>query len=326
MRMFLIPCLAAFLFLISLMPMRVLGQVGNWPLQPIKIIVPSTPGGGLDIPARLIGAMVATELGTSLVVDNRAGANGIIGTQEAARASDGYTFLMSSPATMAINQHVYKNLPYDAVKDFVPVAQTTSIAFLLVVNVNSPYKTLNDLIAAAKSKPGEIKFGSGGIGNMTHLAPELLAGATGTRMLHVPYKGEAPALVDLMGGQIDFVFATMPALLPHVKSGKLRALAVAQQKRSEAAPDVPTTAEAGWPSVIVTGWTGIVSAYTTSPVVVTKMHNAVIKVLAMPEVRQALIASGAEPVGSTPDQFGAFMKAEGVKMGAAVKRAGITPQ
>jgi tripartite-type tricarboxylate transporter receptor subunit TctC len=326
MRMLLIPCLAASFAVGSLTPMGALAQAGNRPMPPIKIIVPSTPGGGLDIPARLIGAMVATELGTTVLVENRAGANGIIGTQEAARATDGYTFLMTSPATMVINQHVYKNLSYDPAKDFVPVTQTTSIAFILVVNATSPYKTLNDLVAAAKAKPGAIKYGSGGIGNMSHLAPELVAGATGTKMLHVPYKGEAPALVDLMGSQLDFVFATMPALLPHVKSGKLRALAVAQQKRSDAAPDVPTTAEAGWPTVIITGWTGLVAAASTSPAVVARMHDAVVKVLAMPEVRQSLIASGAEPVGSKADQFGAFMKAEAAKMGTAVKRAGITPE
>jgi len=323
---FLIPCFAASFVIGSLTPTGALGQVPNWPTQPIKLIVPSTTGSGLDIVTRLIASRMAPEMGTSIVVDNRPGANGIMGAQAAARATDGHTFLMTSPATMAINQHVYKNMPYDALKDFVPVTQTTSIAFLLVVDANSPYKTLNDLIAAAKAKPGEVKFGSGGIGNQSHLTPELLAGATGTKMLHVPYKGDVMAITDLMGGQLDFVFGTVPGLLPHVKSGKLRALVVAQQKRSEAAPDVPTTAEAGWPSIVSTGWTGIVAPASTPPAVFNKMHDAAVKVLAMPDIRQTLIASGAEPVGSTPEQFGAFIKTEGVKWGMAAKNAGITPQ
>jgi tripartite-type tricarboxylate transporter receptor subunit TctC len=314
------------LALCILAPSIALGQAGNWPSQPIRLIVAGPAGGGLDVPTRLVGNAIAAELGASTVIENRAGANGMIAAEAAARATDRHTFLAGSPSVLAINQHVYRKVPYDSLKDFVPVTQMTSIAFMLVVNANSPYKTLNDLVAAAKAKPGEIKYGSGGVGNMSHLAPELLAGATGTKMLHVPYKGETPAVTDLMSGQIDFVFGTMPGLLPNVKAGRLRALVVAQEKRSEAAPDVPTTVEAGWPTIIVTGWTGIVAPVSTPPAAISRMHEAARKVLAMPDVRQPLIASGAEPVGSTPAQFAAFIKGEGEKWGMTVQRAGITPE
>ncbi len=325
MKKHLIAAVAASFTLVSIAP-TAFAQSANWPSQPVKLIVSQSAGGSIDIAARLIGNKLATALGTGVVVDNRAGANGMIAGEGAMRATDGHTFLMTSPSTLTINQHVYKKVPYDALKDFVPVTQTTSIAFLLVVNANSPYKTLNDLIAAAKAKPEAIKFASAGIGNQSQLAAELLANATGTKMLHVPYKGEAPAITDLIGGQVDFIFGTMPALLPQVKNGKLRALVVGQAKRSDAVPDVPTTVEAGYPSVIVTGWTGIVAPASTPQSVIAKMHDEVVKILAMPDVRATLVAAGAEPVGSTPAEFGNFIKTETVKWGQAVKLANITPE
>ena len=205
------------------------------------------------------------------------------------------------------------------------MTQTTSIAFLLVVPANAPHKTAADLVAAAKAKPGAIKFASAGIGNQSQLAAELLAGAGGVNMLHVPYKGEAPALTDLIGGQVDFIFGTMPALLPQIKAGKLKALMVGQPKRSSAVADVPTASEAGFPSVHVTGWTGIVAPAGTAPAVVKRMSEEIQKVLALSDIRETLVAAGAEPVGSTPEQFGEFIRTEIVKWGLAVKRAGITP-
>jgi tripartite-type tricarboxylate transporter receptor subunit TctC len=300
---------------------------GNWPAQPIRFIVSQSAGGSIDIAARLIGQKLSESLGKQVVVDNRAGANGMIAGEAAARAQpDGYTFLMTSPSTLTINQHVYKKVPYDALKDFAPVTQTTSIVFALVVNAQSPYKTVADLVAAAKAKPDAVKYASAGIGNQSHLAAELFAGAAGAQMLHVAYKGEAPAITDLLGGQVDFIFGTAPALLPHVKSGKMRALAVGQPKRAAAAPEIPTINEAGYGSVMVTGWTGLVAPAGTPAPIVRRMHDEIVKVLAMPDVRDTLAKAGAEPVGSTPEQFGEFIRSETQKWGAAVKRAGIVPE
>jgi tripartite-type tricarboxylate transporter receptor subunit TctC len=300
-------------------------QTAPWPTQPVKLIVSQSAGGSIDIAARLLAQKLSDALGKAVVIDNRAGANGMIAAEAVMRATDGHTFLMTSPSALTINQHVYKKVPYDTLKDFVPVAQTTSIAFLLVVPANAPHKTAADLVAAAKAKPGAIKFASAGIGNQSQLAAELLAGAGGVSMLHVPYKGEAPALTDLIGGQVDFIFGTMPALLPQIKAGKLKALMVGQPKRSSAVADIPTASEAGFPSVNVTGWTGIVAPAGTPPAVVKRMSEEIQKILALSDIRETLVAAGAEPVGSTPEQFGEFIRTEIVKWGLAVKRAGITP-
>jgi len=300
-------------------------QTAPWPSQSVRLIVSQSAGGSIDIAARLIGQKLSDALGKPVVIDNRAGANGMIAAEAVMRATDGHTFLMTSPSALTINQHVYKKVPYETLKDFVPVTQTTSIAFLLVVPASAPHKTAAELVAAAKANPGAIKFASAGIGNQSQLAAELLAGAGGVNMLHVPYKGEAPALTDLIGGQVDFIFGTMPALLPQIKAGKLKALMVGQPRRSPAVSDVPTANEAGYPSVHVSGWTGIVAPANTSPAVVKRLSEEIQKILATPDIRETLSAAGAEPVGSTPEQFGEFIRAEIVKWGLAVKRAGITP-
>ena len=299
----------------------------TWPTQPIKFIVSQSAGGSIDIAARLIGQKLGDALGRQVVIDNRAGANGMIAGEAAARAQpDGYTFLMTSPSTLTINQHVYRKVPYDALRDFAPVTQTTSIVFALVVNAASPYRSVADLVAAARQKPDAIRYASAGIGNQSHLAAEVFAAAAGAQMLHVAYKGEAPAITDLLGGQVDMIFGTAPALLGHVKSGKLRALAVGQPRRASAAPDVPSIAEAGYPAVSVTGWTGIVAPTGTPPAIIRRLYDEVVKVLAQADVRDTMAKAGADPVGSTPEQFGEFIRAETLKWGAAVKRAGITPE
>ena len=217
-------------------------QAPAWPSQPLKFVVSQSAGGSIDIAARLIGQKLGDPLGRAVVIDNRAGANGMIAGEAVARATDGHTFLMTSPSALTINQHIYKKVPYETLRDFTPVTQTTSISFLLVVNAASPYKSVAELVGAAKAKPGAVRYASAGIGNQSQLAAELLADAAGVDFLHVPYKGEAPAINDLLGGQVDFIFGTMPALLAQVKAGKLRALAVGQPQRSAAAPDVPSIA------------------------------------------------------------------------------------
>ena len=299
----------------------------NWPTRPVRFVVSQSAGGSIDIAARTLGQKLSDSLGRQFLVENRPGANGMIAVDAAAKAgADGYTFLMSSPGPLTINRFVYKDVTYDTLKDFAPVTQTTSIAFLMVVNVNSPYKTVQDVVAAAKSRPGDIKYGSAGPGNQSHLAPEMLGQASGATFLHVPYKGEAPAIVDLLSGQIDFIIGTMPALLQQVKAGKLRALAVCQKERSRATPEVPTMTEAGYPAVEVTGWTGLLAPVGTSPQIVVQLRDEVAKILGQPELAENLAKQGAEPVGSTPEQFASFIRAETAKWGAAVRAAGLKPE
>jgi len=312
--------------LAGLASMPLAAQTAVWPTQPIRLIVSQSAGGSIDIAARLLAQRLAEPLGVNVVVDNRPGANGLIAGEAGARATDGHTFLMTSPSALAINQHVYKKLPYDVQRDFAAVTQTTSIAFMLAVPVASPYRTTADLVAAARARPDAVKYASAGIGNQSHLAAELLAGAAGARMLHVPYKGEAPAITDLVGGQVDFIFGTMPALLAQVRAGKLRALAVAQPNRAAAAPDIPTTHEQGVSQVEVTGWTGIVAPIAMSPAAISRMHAEVTRILQIADVRETLAKAGAEPVGSSPAQFAAFIRSETLKWGDAVRRAGIVPE
>ena len=299
----------------------------TWPARPVRVIVSQSAGGSIDIAARIIGQKLSESLGRPFLIDNRPGANGMIAGEAGAKAApDGYTFLMTSPSTLTINQHVYAKVPYDALRDFAPVTQTTSIVFLMVVPANSKFRTLGDVIAAAKAQPEGVKYGSAGPGNQSHLAAELLAAATGVKFLHVPYKGETPAVTDLFSGQVDMMFSMGPALVPHVRAGKLRALAVAQPKRFDTLPDVVTTNEAGFPSVAVTGWTGIVAPTGTPQDVIRRLHGEVVKILAMPDVRDTLTRAGGEPVGSTPEEFGAFIRSETQKWGAAVKQAGLKPE
>jgi tripartite-type tricarboxylate transporter receptor subunit TctC len=315
----------ALLLLLAFVSLEATAQA--WPQRPVRFIVSQSAGGSIDIAARLIGQKLGESLGRPFLIDNRPGANGMIAGEAGARAApDGYTVLMTSPSTLTINQHVYAKVPYDVQRDFVPVTQTTSIVFVMVVPAGSPFKSLGDVIAAARAKPEGVKYGSAGPGNQSHLAAELLAAATGVHFLHVPYKGETPAITDLMSGQVDMMFTMGPAIVPHVRSGKLRALAVAQPTRFSTLPEVMTTNEAGLPSVVVTGWTGIVAPTGTPPDIVHKLYAEVAKVLAMPDVRETLSKAGGEPVGSTPEEFGAFIRSETVKWGAAVKQAGLKPE
>jgi tripartite-type tricarboxylate transporter receptor subunit TctC len=299
----------------------------DWPSRPVRFIVSQSTGGSIDIAARAIGQKLSGAMGQQFIVDNRAGANGMIAVDAAAKAqADGYTLLVSSPGPLINNQFVYKNVTYDTLRDFTPVTQISSIAFLMAVNVNSPYKSVQDVVAAAKARPGEVKYASTGAGNQTHLAAEMLAQASATKLLHIPYKGEAPAIGDLMGGQVDMIIGTMPALLAQVRAGRLRPIAVCQPQRSGAAPEVPTMAEAGYPAVEVTGWTGILAPAGTPPAIVKRLQDGVAKALAEPEMREFLAKQGADPVGSTPEAFAAFIRTETVKWGTAAKAAGLKPE
>jgi tripartite-type tricarboxylate transporter receptor subunit TctC len=303
----------------------VIGQ--DYPARPIRIVVPFSAGAGVtDIMARLVGQHLSANLGQQIVIDNRPGGGGIPGTEIVSRTTpDGYTFLMTNVA-LAVNPYLYSKLPYDAVKDFIPVTQVNSAPLMLVVHPSVAAKTVQELVAYARSNPGKLNYGSGGVGSTPHLAGELFKSIAGIEALHVPYKGGAPALSDLVGGQLSFMIENVPGTMPFVKAGKLRALAITSAKRSALEPALPTMAESGVPGYEVIGWNGLVAVKGTSPAIVKKLYTEVARVLRAPEVTQRLKALGAEAVGNTPEEFGAFIKAEMARWGKIIKEKGIRAQ
>ena len=296
---------------------------GPYPNRTITVIVPFPAGGTTDILARVVGLYVGKDLGQTVVVDNRAGAGGNIGSLFVARApADGYTLVMGTVGTHAINQSLYAKMPYDNIKDFTPITRVAMVPNLLVVNPGQPYASVKELIAYAKANPGKINFASSGNGTSIHLSGELFKQMAGVDMQHVPYRGSAPALTDLMGGQTQVMFDNMPSSIPFVREGKLRALAVTTARRSPALPDVPTIAEAGVPGFDATSWFGLLAPAGTPVPVIARLNASILKALADPEVKKKLVEQGAEPSGETPEQFAAFIKAETAKWGEVVKRSG----
>ena len=288
------------------------------------MIVAYPPGGGTDIVGRMMAQELSRRLGQNVVVDNRGGATGNIGSEIAARAvADGYTILMGNVAPNAINVSLFKQLAFDPVNDFAPVSLTAITPNILVVNPAVPVKTVGDLIALAKAKPGTINYPSAGIGSSSHLAGELLAILANINIVHVPYKGGGPALIDVLSGQIPVMFATMPAAMPHVKSGKLRPVAVTSAKRSQTLPELPTIAETGIKGYEASTWYGILAPAKTPRAVVKRLHDDSVAALAAGETRDRLLAQGFEPVGGTPEEFGVYIKAEIAKWGKVIKAAGI---
>ena len=287
-------------------------------------MVPFAAGGATDVLARLVGERLTATLGQQVVVDNRPGAGGNIGSDVVARAEpDGYTILMGAVGTHAINPSLYPKMPYDPVKDFAPVTLVASVPNVLVVNPEVPANSVQELIDLAKAKPGELNFASSGNGTSIHLSGELFKAMTGTDIVHVPYKGSGPAVTDLLGGQVQMMFDNMPSSLPHVKAGKLRALGVTSAKRSPALPEVPTIAEAGVPGYDATSWFGILAPAGTPEPVVTRLQGAIVQALGEPEMRQRMADLGAEPVGDTPAEFGQFIAAEIAKWAKVVNDAGV---
>ncbi|QNP57763.1 Bug family tripartite tricarboxylate transporter substrate binding protein [Paenacidovorax monticola] len=296
-----------------------------FPSKPITIIVPFSAGGTTDILARVVGQALTTELGQSVIVDNRAGAGGNIGGQAAARApADGYTLFMGTVGTHAINAALYKKMPFDPIKDFAPLTRVANVPNLLVANPAQPYKTVQELIAYAKANPGKVNFGSSGSGSSIHLSGELFKSMAKVDMQHVPYKGSAPAVTDLLGNQIGIMFDNMPSAIQHVRSGKLRPLAVTTAKRSPELPDVPTIAEAGVPGYEATSWFGLFAPAGTPAPVVAQLNKAIVKVLNLPDVKKKIAEQGGEVVAETPEQFAAFIQKESVKWGKVVKESGAS--
>jgi tripartite-type tricarboxylate transporter receptor subunit TctC len=293
----------------------------GFPARPIRIIVPFPPGGGTDVVARTVAPRMSEILGQPIVVENRAGAGGNIGTEFVARAApDGYTLLVASAAT-AINTTLAKNLSWDLLKDFAPVVLLVHNQSLLVVHPSVPVTSVKELIVMAQAKPGQVTYASYGNGSSAHLIAELFKMTAGVDLLHVPYKGAAPAVNDLVGGQVNVIFADVAAILPHVKSGKARALGIGSAKRFEGLPEVPTIAEAGVPGFEAGGFLGLVAPAGTPPAAIEMLNGAAVKALAAPEVRERLMALASPPVGDTPAEFGRFLR-EQVEKWARVIRAG----
>jgi tripartite-type tricarboxylate transporter receptor subunit TctC len=296
---------------------------GAYPTRPIRLIVPFAPGGSNDIMARLVGQKFSESLGQQVVVDNRGGASGIIGTELAAKAApDGYTLLMMS-LTIAVNPSLFSKLPYDTQRDLTPLTLVATAPLMLVVHPAMPVKTVKELIAYAKANPGKLAFGSGGPGSTPHLAGEMLKLMAGVQMTHVPYKGGGPALIDLIGGQIQLMLENIPSTLPYAKSGKLRALAVSSLKRSALVPELPTLHEAALEGYEIVGWNGLFVPAGTPRAILARLHGETVKALAQPDTRARLAALGAEAIGSSPEEFRAFVQAEIRKWGRVVKEAGL---
>ncbi len=299
----------------------------SWPDRPLRIVVPYTAGGATDAVTRLIADKVMQDTKWAFLVDNKPGGNGNIGLDSVAKAKpDGLTFGMGQTANLAVNPALFPKMPYDALKDFIPVALVAKQPVVMVVRTDSPWKTLADALAAAKAQPGQIKQALAGTGTVGHLAGEMLERKAGITVLSVPYKGAAPALTDLIGGQTDYMFGTPQAVLSLVKGGKLRALAVTSAKRLPVLPDTPTVAESGFKDFEAVDWKALVAPAGTSPDIVKRLNAAVEKALAKPAAIAQLLAEGSAPMGGSPEQAAAFVKAEHLKWGSLVREANIKPE
>jgi tripartite-type tricarboxylate transporter receptor subunit TctC len=300
----------------------------TYPSKFIKVFVPAPAGGGTDILARIIGEKFTKSWGQQIVIDNRGGASGTIAAEMAARsAPDGYTLFMLYSGVLTINPVLFKKLPYDPIKDFAPVCMFAQVPNILVVHPSVPVKSVKELIALAKSKPGQLNCASSGIGVSNYMCMELFKSMTGVEWVHIPYKGGAPAMIDLLSGHVQVMFNNLVELAPHLQSGKLRALAVATPKRSAAMPDLPTVAEAGVPGYENLLWYGMVAPAGTPKEIITKLNTEITKIQKMPDVLERLTKTfGAEPIENTPEQMAAYIKEEMVKWAKVAKEAGIKPE
>ena len=292
------------------------------PTRPIRLISPFAPGGGNDIISRTLGPVLTKNLGQSIVVDNRPGANTIVAMEILARATpDGYT-LVTSSSSLATNATLYTKLPYDSIKSFAPVSMVGVSPLVVAVNPALPIKTIGELIAAAKAKPGSILYPSAGTGNSTHLGGELFAVMAGVTLTHVPYKGLGPGLVDLMAGRLQAIFSTAPAAIPHIKTGRLRGLAVTTAARSNLMPQLPTVAESGVPGYETGSWYGITAPAGKPRAVVSRLNKEITTVLGTPDFREQLLNAGADPMQTTPEQFAAYVQIEIAKWAKVIKLSG----
>ena len=298
----------------------------GYPSKPVRIVVPSSAAGGTDIVARIISPRLSERLGQQIIIDNRPGAGTMIGIEVAARSpADGYTLLMA-PSTLAINPAIYKKVPYDALRDFAPITQTVSSGAILVVHPSVPVKTVKELIAFTRARQGQLNYASAGAGTYPHMSMELFLSMAGLKMVHIPYKGTGPAMIDMLAGHVAVMSATILTGMPQIRSGRLRGLGITSAARSPIVPDIPTIAEAGVPGYEAVQWYGALAPAQTPKEIVARLHAEITRVLQMPDVKQRFAGDGADPVGSTPEEFGRYIRDETVKWAKVARSAGIKPE
>jgi tripartite-type tricarboxylate transporter receptor subunit TctC len=299
-------------------------QAQDYPTRPVRIVVAFPPGGPTDFVGRIVAEKMTSLLGQRVYIDNKPGANGTMGGGDVAKSDpDGYSLFLTTAGAVTVSPHILSNMPFDTLKDFAPVALVTKVTEVMVVRPGLGVKSVKDLVALAKAKPGTIPFASTGIGSPPHLAQEMLDASAGVQFLHVPYRGAAPALTDLLGGQVEVTVLDVPVVISQIRAGTLLPIGVASDKRDPLLPDVPTFAEQGYPNTNASSWYGLLAPAKTPPAVIAKLNKAVIDALADPGVHEKLVNAGATPAADTPDAFGTFLKAEYEKWGKIVKDRGI---
>ncbi|MBI3917290.1 MAG: tripartite tricarboxylate transporter substrate binding protein [Betaproteobacteria bacterium] len=297
----------------------------EYPSRPLRLVVSFPPGGSADFQARIIGPKLTEQLQQQIVVDNRSGGGGVIALELVARSTaDGYTLLLGPSSALAVNPNVFAKLPYDPVKDFAPISMTSRVTLAVVAAPSLPVSSMKGLIALAKASPGKITYGSTGIGGVAHLAGEMLKSMAGVDLIHVPYKGAGPQLVDIMSDNVAVGFASLTSAIPHMRAGRLKVLVVTSSKRSSAAPDVPTVSEAGLPGLeIATGWFGILAPAHTPKAVISRLNSDVVRAIQSPDLQKRFLAQGLDPATSTAEEFAALIRTERAKWAEVVKQTGI---
>ena len=298
----------------------------GYPSKPVRVVVPSSAGGGTDIVARIIAPDLSKRLGQQIIIDNRPGAGTMIGIEIAAKSPpDGYTLLMGL-STLAINSALYKKVPYDPVRDFAPITVAVSSASIIVVHPSLPAKTVKELITLSRARPGQINYASAGNGTYPHMTMELFLSMAKLKMVHIPYKGTGPAMIDMLAGHTAVMAATILTGMPQIRAGRLRPLGITSQARSAVTPDIPTIAESGLPGFESVQWYGLLAPAKTPKEIVTRLHAEVTRILHQPETRERFAGDGADPVGNTPEEFGRFIQSELVKWAKVARDAGIKPE
>lgn len=303
-------------------------HAAEYPTRPIRLVVTFPPGGSADFQARILGAKLAEQLQQQIVIDNRSGASGIVALELVAKSqADGYNLLLGPMSALTMNPALFAKLPYDAVKDFAPISMTSRVTLALAASASLPANSVKELIALAKASPGKLSYGSTGIGNVTHLAGEMLNTLGGVDLVHVPYKGAGPQLIDVMGGNVAVGFVSLTAAIPHVRTGRLKALVVTSKQRMSAAPDIPTVSEVGMPEIeIANSWFGILAPARTPNAVLSRLHVEIVTAVKTPDIQERFVGQGLDPATSTAAEFAALIQSDLVRWAKIMKQAGIRAQ